>query len=731
MNENTLKNLNNLTRMLGADRLLTSEDVLAIKEAIIGILANNKKEVEGLTQETKVTVEAVLNKILDEHDTYLKNTEKMAHEVKYSTTDAVKKAMEETETVKRLCKEVMESKPKDGEDADEEKIVADVLAQIKLPEYKEVILDDGGQIVDKINSLPVNEENQIDASHIKNLPKVKSVGGGITQARVLQLIEENAGSGTPGGSTTQLQYNNAGSFGGISGATTDGTVTTFASNGLKATNLIATGSGGFLVESNSGTQVALFGAGGSTGSSLTGTTNIGSASADYIQIAGNTGSTTQTATGSSTDIDITLIPKGAGKFKVTGNANISGLTASQITATNASKDLVSLDTATYPSLTELSYVKGVTSAIQTQLNAKGAGTVTSVSSTNGALTVATGTTTPSLTVNSAPILTTARTIGIITGDATSAGSSFDGSANNTNALTLATVNSNVGSFGSATAAPAVTVNAKGLVTAVTTNTITPAVGSITGLGTGVGTALAVNVGTAGAFVTNGGALGTPSSGTVTNLTGTASININGTVGATTPTTGSFTTVTTSGNIELGNASDTTISRVSTGVAAIEGNNIVVNTSSPTLATITTTGNIELGNASDTTLSRVSAGVMAIEGVTVATSSNTLTLTNKRPQPRTASSTTASTLTPDLSSANVYYRTTQTASLTIEAPTGTPVIGETIAIYVDSAGAQTLTMNSTYKAFGAAFPATTTAGKTLMITAQYNGTDWKTLWATAV
>ena len=41
----------------------------------------------------------------------------------------------------------------------------------------------------------------------------------------------------------------------------------------------------------------------------------------------------------------------------------------------------------------------------------------------------------------------------------------------------------------------------------------------------------------------GGALGTPSSGTVTNLTGTASININGTVGATTTNTGAFTTVT--------------------------------------------------------------------------------------------------------------------------------------------------------------------------------------------
>jgi hypothetical protein len=62
-------------------------------------------------------------------------------------------------------------------------------------------------------------------------------------------------------------------------------------------------------------------------------------------------------------------------------------------------------------------------------------------------------------------------------------------------------------------------------------------------GTGVVTALGVNTGTAGAFVVNGGVLGTPSSGTVTNLTGTASININGTVGATTATTGAFTTIT--------------------------------------------------------------------------------------------------------------------------------------------------------------------------------------------
>jgi hypothetical protein len=69
----------------------------------------------------------------------------------------------------------------------------------------------------------------------------------------------------------------------------------------------------------------------------------------------------------------------------------------------------------------------------------------------------------------------------LTGDATATLTAVNGSANVSAALTLATVNSNTGSFGSGTVVPIVTVNGKGLVTAVTTGNIPTATYSVLGL----------------------------------------------------------------------------------------------------------------------------------------------------------------------------------------------------------------------------------------------------------
>lgn len=79
-------------------------------------------------------------------------------------------------------------------------------------------------------------------------------------------------------------------------------------------------------------------------------------------------------------------------------------------------------------------------------------------------------------------------------------------------------------------------------------------------GTGIGTALAINVGTAGSPVINGGVLGTPSSGTLTNATG---LPISGLVASTSTAIGV-------GSIELGHATANTLT-ASSGDVSIEGN----------------------------------------------------------------------------------------------------------------------------------------------------------------
>jgi hypothetical protein len=120
-----------------------------------------------------------------------------------------------------------------------------------------------------------------------------------------------------------------------------------------------------------------------------------------------------------------------------------------------------------------------------------------------------------------------------------------------------------------------------------TNLIGLPVGTgISGLGTGIATALAVNTGSAGAPVLFNGAGGTPSSLALTNATGLPLAGI----------TSSTSTALGVGSLEVGAATDTTIARVSAGRISVEGVNVPTISSTDTMTNKSLTSPVVTGTA---------------------------------------------------------------------------------------------------------------------------------------
>lgn len=105
---------------------------------------------------------------------------------------------------------------------------------------------------------------------------------------------------------------------------------------ILTTDVQATGAAGVIIKNSSGTAQAEFGSGGGTNASINGTTNMGIASSDYHQIAGGSGTITDTATGSSTNININLVPKGTGRLQA-GGTNVPTISSTD-TLTNKTID---------------------------------------------------------------------------------------------------------------------------------------------------------------------------------------------------------------------------------------------------------------------------------------------------------------------------------------------------------------------------------------------------------
>lgn len=220
------------------------DELMQVVEAIIRIITEVKESIDEQTIENKVNSKEAIAKLeesLSELESYTKDL---------VTSSDTKNLNNLKDTAKELLREIKKVENKILPPQD----LSGIKERIEILEDGVEVLssnkpDEGKDIVDKINKLDTTSSLQIDASHIKNLPEIVKnsaitiggsrpvsvlnngtyVAGAVTEfnfvnptsitttgkaQRRVNITTGSGGSGTPGGSDTQVQFNDGGSFGG-------------------------------------------------------------------------------------------------------------------------------------------------------------------------------------------------------------------------------------------------------------------------------------------------------------------------------------------------------------------------------------------------------------------------------------------------------------------------------------------------------------------------------------
>lgn len=535
-----MENLNKLTRLLGADRIMTAEDVQQILLGIMEILKSYKEGTESINEDTK----KVVNSLLEQTVKYNQETiSDFKSEAEKAHGERMKELQDFLSEVKVTLgdMEVMMSEVKDGKDADEEKVIEEVISRIKIDPT--VVTVTAEEIRDRLASL--KDEDRLDKSAIKGLDKV------IQQKDLDYAI-----------ATLQQQASFLINKGGLKTVSHD---VSLSGDGTPESPLAVVSSSGLTLQTDgvaNGSQTLL---------NLVGGTNV-------TLTDNGTGSVTIAATGGSGSGDV------VGPASATDNA------------------VVRYDGTTG----KLVQNSAVTIADTT-------GDITAGKYNTVAIS---GSSTPTLTVTG-----TTAVSGTNTGDQTSivgitgTKAQFDTAVSDGGIVFVGDVISTT-NFASTTSAQLAGVisdetGSGALVFGTSPDLTTPDINdatadSLTAGTTSAGVLLKNNAGTTVASFGVGSSSSTNIALSGTVALGTNNITMTGSLAATGArvTKGWFTDV------------------ESTNMPTVGGTAILTSLTAPQFTTI------ELGNASDTTLSRSSAGVLAVEGVVVDTISAANTLSNK-------------------------------------------------------------------------------------------------------
>lgn len=535
-----MENLDKLTKLLGADRIMTADDIQQILLGIMEILKSYKEGTESINEETKQVVNSLL-----EHT--VKYNQETISDFKSEAEKAHGERMKELQDFLSEVKvtlgdmEVMMSEVKDGKDADEEKVIEEVISRIKIDPT--VVTVTAEEIRDRLASL--KDEDRLDKSAIKGLDKV------IQQKDLDYAI-----------ATLQQQASFLINKGGLKTVSHD---VSLSGDGTPESPLAVVSSSGLTLQTDgvaNGSQTLL---------NLVGGTNV-------TLTDNGTGSVTIAATGGSGSGDV------VGPASATDNA------------------VVRYDGTTG----KLVQNSAVTIADTT-------GDITAGKYNTVAIS---GSSTPTLTVTG-----TTAVSGTNTGDQTSivgitgTKAQFDTAVSDGGIVFVGDVISTT-NFASTTSAQLAGVisdetGSGALVFGTSPDLTTPDINdatadSLTAGTTSAGVLLKNNAGTTVASFGVGSSSSTNIALSGTVALGTNNITMTGSLAATGArvTKGWFTDV------------------ESTNMPTVGGTAILTSLTAPQFTTI------ELGNASDTTLSRSSAGVLAVEGVVVDTISAANTLSNK-------------------------------------------------------------------------------------------------------